>query len=314
MSRRNSTELFSWPSVMVTTMTCSASASTAPRAAARRSARAKQSPSRVEERRPRPRNECGHGEGPNFADRLAVREDLMRILRVELHERQPGIVAVGLLLAEERVEAADDVRADRLHRPRPVEQDVDVSAGVDVHAPSTRARPRCDNPPLPATLGRGATGGGASGAFVKSAAGRTYHPCVPRRRQPSASSLRSRAVVRRRRSPPSRLLRRRRRRRRRLRRPRGSWSRASAQPRHSASTGFGASGAWWPNDLVKFPPDVQHRVGDLLFGVDGLPRGWECVMELTSPGAGSSTNLPSVATACSQRSARGARRDSSSTT
>ncbi len=34
--------------------------------------------------------------------------------------------------------------------------------------------------------------------------------------------------------------------------------------------GFGASGAWWPNDLVRFSPEVQERVAALLFGSDGL--------------------------------------------
>jgi O-glycosyl hydrolase len=34
--------------------------------------------------------------------------------------------------------------------------------------------------------------------------------------------------------------------------------------------GFGASGAWWPNDLVSFAPDVQDRVAGMLFGQDGL--------------------------------------------
>ena len=29
--------------------------------------------------------------------------------------------------------------------------------------------------------------------------------------------------------------------------------------------GFGASGAWWPNDLARFPPRVQQRVDDMLF-------------------------------------------------
>ncbi len=33
---------------------------------------------------------------------------------------------------------------------------------------------------------------------------------------------------------------------------------------------FGASGAWWPNDLVKFPPAVQRRVAELLFGREGI--------------------------------------------
>lgn len=33
---------------------------------------------------------------------------------------------------------------------------------------------------------------------------------------------------------------------------------------------FGASGAWWVNDLAGFAPAVQQRVADLLFGADGL--------------------------------------------
>ena len=33
---------------------------------------------------------------------------------------------------------------------------------------------------------------------------------------------------------------------------------------------FGASGAWWVNDLGNFAPAVQARVADLLFGSDGL--------------------------------------------
>jgi O-glycosyl hydrolase len=34
--------------------------------------------------------------------------------------------------------------------------------------------------------------------------------------------------------------------------------------------GFGASGAWWPNDLVHFRPDVREEVADLLFGPQGI--------------------------------------------
>jgi O-glycosyl hydrolase len=34
--------------------------------------------------------------------------------------------------------------------------------------------------------------------------------------------------------------------------------------------GFGASGAWWPNDLVDFAPAVQQRVADLLFTSGGI--------------------------------------------
>ncbi|GID95715.1 lectin [Amorphoplanes digitatis] len=33
---------------------------------------------------------------------------------------------------------------------------------------------------------------------------------------------------------------------------------------------FGASGAWWVNDLANFAPAVQQRVAGLLFGADGL--------------------------------------------
>ncbi|MBV8951293.1 MAG: beta-glycosidase, partial [Actinobacteria bacterium] len=33
---------------------------------------------------------------------------------------------------------------------------------------------------------------------------------------------------------------------------------------------FGASGAWWPNDLVQFPAAVQHQVANLLFGPNGI--------------------------------------------
>jgi hypothetical protein len=34
--------------------------------------------------------------------------------------------------------------------------------------------------------------------------------------------------------------------------------------------GFGASGAWWPNDLGRFSPEVQERVAAMLFGRDGI--------------------------------------------
>jgi O-glycosyl hydrolase len=34
--------------------------------------------------------------------------------------------------------------------------------------------------------------------------------------------------------------------------------------------GFGAAGAWWPNDLVHFRPEVIQRVADMLFGPDGI--------------------------------------------
>jgi O-glycosyl hydrolase len=33
---------------------------------------------------------------------------------------------------------------------------------------------------------------------------------------------------------------------------------------------FGASGAWWPNDLAEFPPAAQREVADLLFGRKGI--------------------------------------------
>jgi O-glycosyl hydrolase len=34
--------------------------------------------------------------------------------------------------------------------------------------------------------------------------------------------------------------------------------------------GFGASGAWWPIDLVRFPPRVRRDVARLLFSADGI--------------------------------------------
>ena len=34
--------------------------------------------------------------------------------------------------------------------------------------------------------------------------------------------------------------------------------------------GFGASGAWWPNDLVSYPRRVQEKVADLLFSKPGI--------------------------------------------
>jgi O-glycosyl hydrolase len=37
-----------------------------------------------------------------------------------------------------------------------------------------------------------------------------------------------------------------------------------------AIEGFGASGAWWPNDLVRFTPEVQDRVAAMLFDPGGL--------------------------------------------
>jgi len=34
--------------------------------------------------------------------------------------------------------------------------------------------------------------------------------------------------------------------------------------------GFGASGAWWPNDLANFSATVQSQVADMLFGASGI--------------------------------------------
>jgi hypothetical protein len=34
--------------------------------------------------------------------------------------------------------------------------------------------------------------------------------------------------------------------------------------------GFGAAGAWWPNELVRFRPEVREQVADLLFGPEGI--------------------------------------------
>src|SRR4051794_25519894 len=34
--------------------------------------------------------------------------------------------------------------------------------------------------------------------------------------------------------------------------------------------GFGASGAWWPNDLARFPRRVQRDVARMLFSTHGI--------------------------------------------
>ena len=33
--------------------------------------------------------------------------------------------------------------------------------------------------------------------------------------------------------------------------------------------GIGASGAWWPNDLINYPEDVREQAAELLFGSSG---------------------------------------------
>ncbi len=48
------------------------------------------------------------------------------VLGVELDQRQEGIGPIGLLGRQEGVEAPDDVRCYRLHRPGAVEHEVDV--------------------------------------------------------------------------------------------------------------------------------------------------------------------------------------------
>lgn len=34
--------------------------------------------------------------------------------------------------------------------------------------------------------------------------------------------------------------------------------------------GIGASGAWWPNDLYKFPDSVKQNVANQLFSSSGM--------------------------------------------
>lgn len=34
--------------------------------------------------------------------------------------------------------------------------------------------------------------------------------------------------------------------------------------------GIGASGAWWPNDLVSFPESAREQAANLLFGASGM--------------------------------------------
>ena len=44
----------------------------------------------------------------------------------------------------------------------------------------------------------------------------------------------------------------------------------SVAPAGDAIDGFGASGAWWPNDLIHFPVSVQKSVSDMLFSEQGI--------------------------------------------
>lgn len=53
--------------------------------------------------------------------------------------------------------------------------------------------------------------------------------------------------------------------------------------------GFGASGAWWPNDLVRFSPEVQERVAQLLFGPGGLALS---VYRYNIGGGGAGVTIP----------------------
>ncbi|MCC7103939.1 MAG: beta-glycosidase [Chloroflexi bacterium] len=46
-------------------------------------------------------------------------------------------------------------------------------------------------------------------------------------------------------------------------------ARVSVSPAQTMQ-GFGAAGAWWPNDLVKFAPAVREAVADMLFGKSGI--------------------------------------------
>jgi len=46
-------------------------------------------------------------------------------------------------------------------------------------------------------------------------------------------------------------------------------ARVTAAPAQTIQ-GFGASGAWWPNDLVKFPARARQAVADMLFSPQGI--------------------------------------------
>ena len=73
--------------------------------------------------------------GTTSAMRDGVEDDLVRVLVVELDEGHAGVVAVGLLLGEQPVEAGDDLLGHGRHGAGPVEQDVDVDGGGGrVHA------------------------------------------------------------------------------------------------------------------------------------------------------------------------------------
>lgn len=45
---------------------------------------------------------------------------------------------------------------------------------------------------------------------------------------------------------------------------------AVSPERAQVMQGFGAAGAWWPNDLVHFRPEVIRNIADMLFGPSGI--------------------------------------------
>ena len=83
----------------------------------------------VEQRRPAARLEGVVVEGHDLGDRDGVGEHLQRVLAVELDQRHPGVVAVGLLLGQQVVEARDDLLGHGSHGAGPVEQDEEVDDG-----------------------------------------------------------------------------------------------------------------------------------------------------------------------------------------
>jgi hypothetical protein len=70
----------------------------------------------------------------------------------------------------------------------------------------------------------------------------------------------------------------------------GSPSASLVSPaRAQVMQGFGAAGAWWPNDLIRFRPEVCEQVADMLFAPDGIGLS---VYRYNIGGGGTGVNNP----------------------
>src|SRR4029079_10990267 len=88
-----------------------------------------QQPDRVVQRRHPTRHEP-FGDRPDLVQRPPIDEHVVRLLIVELDDRDRRLATLLALLLEEAVEAADHVLLDRGHRPRSVEEEPDVRSRI----------------------------------------------------------------------------------------------------------------------------------------------------------------------------------------